>query len=465
MLLKSIRKRISAITLVFTLGTALAVTLAAGLLLRANVVSEEREYRQNRLLEYWAVYQTGGIDLLRRDIAISGISGEDRLYAIRLASPAGRTLLLSVPRRWNAAALGRALEVSPLEDQRVFRVPAGSGNPPLEGENLRLGDGNVLQFAISTSSRTRLLSRFWTGASLLSALIAAVAAAVSTVASRKIVNPIRRLSEDIRSIDPTNFGLHPLQVSNAGSEVEILVAGFNKMGSQIARLLEGFRRGIDDMAHDLRTPLTRLMQKMELAVSANPKADTNQNTEVLRSGLEELKNIERIISTASEITRAEQGLLAGRSEICDIGLLCEDLADFYQYASLDEGASFTFQPPRAKILCRAHPDSLRQAIANLLDNAIKYSDARTEIELSLEPEGEHAVIRISDRGVGIDPADLPHIWQRMYRADHSRSKPGSGLGLSLVKAVVLAHGGQVGAGPREGGGSVFWIRLPIITKM
>jgi len=125
----------------------------------------------------------------------------------------------------------------------------------------------------------------------------------------------------------------------------------------------------------------------------------------------------------------------------------------------------------AELTVRADTTRLRQALANLVDNAIKYTSSGGRVEVRARRDGSVARIDVSDTGIGIAPHDLPHVWERLYRGDQSRTERGLGLGLSLVRAIVVAHGGAVDVSAEPGRGSTFTIRLPIdgqkpsITRM
>jgi signal transduction histidine kinase len=139
--------------------------------------------------------------------------------------------------------------------------------------------------------------------------------------------------------------------------------------------------------------------------------------------------------------------------------LVEQVIDLYEDVAESKSIDVALQAGE-EVTVGGAPERLRQALANLLDNAIKYSPAGGKVEIAVSSEPDTAVITIRDNGPGIAAADLPRIWDRLYRADPSRSERGLGLGLSLVKAYVVAHGGTVEARSEPGQGSVFTVRLP-----
>ena len=147
-------------------------------------------------------------------------------------------------------------------------------------------------------------------------------------------------------------------------------------------------------------------------------------------------------------------------EPVNIAALVEEVAELYGYVAEEKNIVLITKAPRDICLCADRP-RLRQVLANLVDNAIKYTPSRGRVEIEVFAEERHAVVLVKDSGSGITADELPRIWDRLYRGDKSRSQRGLGLGLSLVKAVVQAHHGQVEAAGTPGGGAVFSVQLPL----
>ena len=170
-----------------------------------------------------------------------------------------------------------------------------------------------------------------------------------------------------------------------------------------------------------------------------------------------------MLKALMDISEAETGVMKLARERVDLVPLLEDVADLYRMVAEEKSIVLSLSLPLA-LAVEGDRGRLRQVFANILDNAVKYtpSGGRVSVEAS-EKEGQ-AVIGVSDTGPGIPPEELPHIWDRLYRGDKSRSQPGLGLGLSLVRAVLKAHGGSVEASSRPGGGSRFTVFLPVPSK-
>jgi signal transduction histidine kinase len=240
-----------------------------------------------------------------------------------------------------------------------------------------------------------------------------------------------------------------------GGELDDLVSLYNGMLAKIETLVNGMRDALDNVAHDLRTPLAHLKAEAETALAGPPDAQR----QALESCLEETQVILTMLNTLMDISEAETGAMRLTPTRVPLAALIEDLRELYGYVAAERGIRLEASVPQ-ELAVDADLNRLRQVIANLLDNAVKYTPAggRVGIEAAGGEDGVRIVVR--DTGPGIPAEELPHIWERLFRGDRSRSTPGLGLGLSLVQAIVRAHGGAVTARSLPEGGAEFTVRLP-----
>ena len=238
-----------------------------------------------------------------------------------------------------------------------------------------------------------------------------------------------------------------LPVSGSGDELDRLAEGLNEMLGRISELMAGLQEVSDNIAHDLRTPLTRLRNHAEAALAFG--GDAAAYRQALEKTIEESDQLIRIFNALLLIARAEAGGDLGPLEPLDIGEAARSVAELYEPIAEEEGVALTVRADDG-LTVRGNRELIGQAIANLVDNALKYgapqkgdAAAKPDVVITARRAGKSVVLTIADRGPGIAPADRARVLDRFVRLEGSRSRPGSGLGLSLAAAVARMHGGTV----------------------
>jgi signal transduction histidine kinase len=274
--------------------------------------------------------------------------------------------------------------------------------------------------------------------------------------TRRALLPLRALAATAEDVSVSGDLSRRVPERGGNDELQRFTTLFNRMLDRNQHLVRGMRDALDNVAHDLRTPLTRLRGNAELALRSNDPAAAR---DALALTIEESDRVLSMLRTLMDISEAESGIMKLDLAPVPLAKLADEAVDLYEHVAEDAGVELKLGHTD-RITVVVDGVRIRQAIANLVDNAIKYTPRGGHITVDVIAEPTSAIVRVRDTGEGIDPQALPRIWDRLFRVDPSRSRPGLGLGLSLVKAIVEAHAGTVEVETTPGRGSEFRIVLP-----
>ncbi|MBQ1107757.1 HAMP domain-containing sensor histidine kinase [Streptomyces sp. ID05-18] len=294
------------------------------------------------------------------------------------------------------------------------------------------------------------------------ALVLALTVGASVFAGARLVRPLHALTGAAQRM---RDGEQPESVPVSGDdEVGRLAAAFNDMSAHRARLEEQRKAMVSDVAHELRTPLSNIRGWLEAAQDGLADPDPA----FVSSLLEEAVLLQHIIDDLQDLAAADAGVLRLHPESVEIRELLSQVAAAHQARAENAGVTLAVTATAPGPTLRADPVRLRQAVGNLVSNAVRHTPegGRVTLRAYAHEEGDGAVlVEVTDTGSGIPPEDLPHVFDRFWRAEKSRSRRtgGSGLGLAIVRKLVEAHGGTVDATSVEGEGSTFVLRLPGTT--
>lgn len=276
--------------------------------------------------------------------------------------------------------------------------------------------------------------------------------------SKVTLRPIRELITSVRKIERGSLSIR-VPTGHSHDEVEELKFLFNKMLDKIENSVNGLKEAFDHLAHDIRTPVTRLRGRAEIALNAENE-DTESYREALQSCFENSDKILSFLQVLTDITEAENRSRKLKLEKKFISDLVREMVELYEMAFEEKS-----------IVLKSKLDSgdwalvdarlISRVIANLLDNAHKYTPSGGEVTIETINQTEVVILRVTDSGTGIATNEHSLIWQKLYRSDKSRSEYGMGLGLTFVKAVVEAHDGKVSVRSpvKDGHGTEFEITL------
>lgn len=332
----------------------------------------------------------------------------------------------------------------------VFRYEVGGGGqPPRErlavARPLILHDGTRILVGRDIEEQRMFASRmrmvFLWGFGVLS--LAGLAGGLG--AGRILLGRIESINATSRSIMAGDLARR-IPLSGSGDELDSLAENLNRMLDRIEQLMSGLREVSDNIAHDLKTPLNRLRNRAEAALR-DPRGEMAYR-EGLERTIEEADELIKTFNALLLIARLEAGALEDTTERFDLGAVVRDVAEFYEPVADEAGLELSVRAGEGLVI-RANRQLVGQAVANLIDNAIKYgvpADASSRagsVEVDLRAIGKSVEIRVADRGPGISPEDRERALKRFVRLEASRTRPGTGLGLSLVAAVARLHAGTI----------------------
>ncbi len=354
------------------------------------------------------------------------------------ASPYGYMFVSAAPANQSAQRSNQSVR---LELQTASGAPAGW---------LEMSHGPAYGADI-----VRSVSLAWAAASLAAVALAALA---GWFASRQFSGPVLALTETTLQMEQGNLSVRAsLPGSRQAHEFQSLAHAFNAMAQRMEGTISTLRAFVSDAAHELNTPLTALRTNLELAHAAQSLAEKD---EFLARAVDQNQRLERLASGLLDLSRIEAAHPGAPVSQFDLGSLAGESGERFAGRAEQANRQFSLALPAQPVWISGRQQQIQRLLENLLENALKFTPPGGSIHLELAQEAAWAVLTVSDTGIGIEAADLPHIFERFHRGRNTTGYPGSGLGLAIVKAIVDGHGGTVSA-DSGAPGATLTVRLPL----
>jgi signal transduction histidine kinase len=418
----------------------------------ATILSDARTAAEVARDDFAEEYRQEGEGGLIRAIRDRLAARDDRNFVVLLKGPDGGTIAGNLKQwpatvgdaeRWRRIDLFREGALA-AEEMGIVTTRLSGGRVLLTGEVLEA------QAQLTRASQAAVLYALAAGI-LLAAAVASIAAWILA----------RRVDAFARAAAAIAGGKLDARVERdeTGDAFDRLGTSINAMLERIEALVRELRMVTDSMAHDLRSPVSRLKATLEQSLGRTQDA---QATAALAAAIDEADSLHRLLDTALEISRAEAGI--GRDQFARFALapLLEDLAEVYGPLAEDEGFAITVAAP-AGLEVVAHREMLLRALSNLIDNALKYAEGGSTIALAATQNGSEVALSVRDDGPGIPDEQIDEAAKRFVRLDPARGGAGAGLGLSLVQTIAHMHDGTMVIGRGDPHGMIVTLRLPIAS--
>lgn len=448
--------KLSVLYALFFVVSSVGLFIVAYYIIDYLLVLGDHEVIQARMQEYRAWYEEGGMNSLKARFDEQSDTAKEAFF-VRIIGPHNKALFVSIPRGYKGFDPNQMDRLEPVKPGSWQTITDLNSKNTWTIEAIPLRPDLMLQVGKSSSLSRELLYYFRLVFIVIIVPILLLGIAGGGLLTYRAMKPLRRLIQTVRNILQTGEMSTRVPVGPGRGELDELVSLFNRMLDKNDSLISAMHNSLDNVAHDLRTPMTRLRGVAEFALQ-DP-----QNQEACREALadcmEESDRVLTMLNALMDVAEAETGVM--RLEITEVSVpeSIRAVVDLYEIIAEEKHITITLDLPE-QLQVNADYARMQQVIANLLDNALKYSGENGRVFITARREGPSVVITVADTGIGIPAQEIDKIWDRLYRGDRSRSQRGLGLGLSFVQAIVHAHGGTVNVRSAINEGSTFIVTLP-----
>jgi heavy metal sensor kinase len=443
---------------IFTVSSCIAFLLFYTLI--TSVIQDRNdEELLNQANRFATLYSTKGVDEVAKTAVLEAQAAGVRKVFFRLLSPSGEIFSSSNMSYWNNIAIRpEAIRGLLTGAENVFEtIVIPNRKDEVRVLYVVLGPGIIMQIGQTIENYSRFFDAFKGIFITTMAFLIFLAAGVGWFMARRAVSGIEAVTEAARKISGSTFE-ERVPVKMRRDEIDQLAITFNEMLDRIQTLLKEMKEISDNIAHDLKSPITRMRGAAEIALTTGTSLGEFES--MAASTIEECDRLLDMINTMLLISRTEAGMDRTTLNSINISEVVANACELFTPGAEDKGITLQCSITDG-IHLLADTRMVQRMVSNLFDNAIKYTPSGGSVDVTVsENVAGQVIVSVSDTGIGISPTDLPRIFERFYRGDQSRSRAGIGLGLSLAKAIARSCGGDITVSSVPGHGSTFTVFLP-----
>jgi heavy metal sensor kinase len=449
-----------------TLWYAVVFTVSAGVgflffyLLITSVLQQQTDQDLlSAARTFSSILSVQGTEALKRQALLETQAGGEKKVFFRLLYITGDLFSSSNMSYWRDIGINRDAVQRLLDNHRsVFdTISIPERRYKVRILYATLGPGMILQLGRAMDNLTRIIEAFRKIFVITMAALFIFATIVGWFMAKRALAGVERVTQTARRISDHSLD-ERVPVKKQVDEIDQLALTFNQMLDRIQKLVTEIKEMNDNIAHDLKSPITRIRGIAEVCLTTGSSLEDYEH--MAGNTIEECDRLLDMINTMLIISKTEAGVGSFEHQELDIARVVQDACDLFMSMAENERLTLVCDAP-TRLITNGDIRMVQRMISNLIDNAIKYTPAGGKIEVTAFSDGRQSIrISVKDTGCGISEKDLPHIFERFYRCDPSRSQAGTGLGLSFARAVARVHGGNITVTSASGKGSTFTVTLP-----
>lgn len=408
--------------------------------------------------DYSVLLAEKGVEEVKRTMVLEAKEDGERGIFYRLLASNGQQLGSSNLFFWGEMDVNRsALQRLSRDGKPVFETLAIEGRRH-EARTVYapVGPGVILQIGMTLEDNDEFLTDFREIFGTTVAGVMVLAALIGWFMARRALTNVEEVTRTAQAISASDLNQR-VPVKGQADEIARLAMTFNEMLDRIETLVTEMKEMNENIAHDLRSPITRIRGMAEMALT-NGRA-MEEYEAAAASTVEECDRLLEMINTMLYISQTEAMAAKLPTEEVDMTCVVRDACELFQPVAEDKGVNLVVEID-TDLRVRGVLQGLQRMLANLIDNALNYTSSPGTVTVSVSADEKVGIIAVKDTGIGISQDELPHIFRRFYRSDRSRSRPGTGLGLTLVEAIVHAHRGRIAVASTPNVGTTFTVTLP-----